>query len=233
MSMATRDDARSLIGAEVHDRNGIMIGRIAEVYVDEGTDNASWILLPAGLHRSTPTLAPLDGATTAGPGRSIQLTASKEQIDSAPPLDGPADQPVPAGVVEHLQSHYRPPAEDAMTRSEERLRVGTEAQPSRRVRLVKYIDTENVQVTVPVRREKVRLEEVRPEEVTGDGPAGEDAVPDTTLHEERLVIGKQTVPVERVRLTREVKTDVVPVEEQLRKERIEVEHPGGETEQLG
>jgi uncharacterized protein (TIGR02271 family) len=226
--MATRDEARSLIGAEVHDRDGIMIGRIAEVYVDEGTDNASWILLPAGLHRSTPTLAPLDGATNLGPGRGIQLTASKEQIDSAPPLAGPADQPVPAGVVEHLQSHYRPPAEDAMTRSEERLRVGTEAQPSRRVRLVKYIDTEDVQMTVPVRREKVRLEEV-----TGDEPAGDDVAADTTLHEERLVIGKQTVPVERVRLAHEVKTDVVPVEEQLRKERIEVEHPDGETEQLG
>jgi uncharacterized protein (TIGR02271 family) len=226
--MATRDEVRSLIGAEVHDRNGIVVGRVAEVYVNEGTDDASWIRLPAGLHRSSPALAPLDGATTAASGRGIQLAVSKEQIDSSPPLDGPADEPVPAGVVEGLQSHYHPPADDAMTRSEERLRVGTEALPSRRVRLVKYIETENVQVTVPVRREKVRLEEV-----TADGPAGDDVVPDTTLHEERLVIGKQTVPVERVRLTRDVTTDEVPVEEQLRKERIEVEHPSGETEQLG
>jgi len=47
---------------------------------------------------------------------------------------------------------------DAMTRSEERLHVDTTARVSGRARMRKYVVTEEVQVTVPVRREKVVLE---------------------------------------------------------------------------
>ena len=45
-----------------------------------------------------------------------------------------------------------------MTRSEERLNVGTERQATGRVRLRKYVTTENVTQTVPVQREEVRIE---------------------------------------------------------------------------
>jgi uncharacterized protein (TIGR02271 family) len=45
-----------------------------------------------------------------------------------------------------------------MTRSEEELRVGTETRERGRVRLRKYVTTEEVTLTVPVRREEVRLE---------------------------------------------------------------------------
>ncbi len=45
-----------------------------------------------------------------------------------------------------------------MTRSEEELRVGTEKREAGRARLRKYVVTEQVQKTVPVRREEVRVE---------------------------------------------------------------------------
>jgi stress response protein YsnF len=243
--MASRDEIRSMIGAEAYDRGSNMIGRVAEVYVDEGTQDPTWILLPAGLFRSRPALAPLHGATVIDPGRRIQLAVDRAQVDDAPPPDDATDEPLSTQYVQRLQRHYHGQEDgpdDAMTRSEQQLRVGTERRPARRVRLVKYVDTEYVQV--PVRREKVRLEE---QDVTGgvatDIPGGpvtaasedgtaEPAV-DLTLHEQRVVIGTQTVPVERVRLTTRTTTDNADVEEQLSKERIDVEHPDGHTEHLG
>ena len=51
-----------------------------------------------------------------------------------------------------------PIADDAMTRSEERLRVGTENAEVGRARLRKHVVTENVTQTVPVSHEEVRLE---------------------------------------------------------------------------
>ena len=45
-----------------------------------------------------------------------------------------------------------------MTRSEERLNVGTEQVETGHVRLRKYVVTEEQQVTVPVRHEEVRIE---------------------------------------------------------------------------
>jgi stress response protein YsnF len=48
--------------------------------------------------------------------------------------------------------------QDAMTRSQDELRVGTERRETGRARLRKYVETENVQQTVPVEREEVRVE---------------------------------------------------------------------------
>ncbi|WP_324275183.1 YsnF/AvaK domain-containing protein [Blastococcus brunescens] len=65
-----------------------------------------------------------------------------------------------------------------MTRSEERLVVGTERVATTRARLVKYIVTEEVQITVPIRREEIRLEEV-PIDAPDDGP-GESLLTEST-----------------------------------------------------
>ena len=50
--------------------------------------------------------------------------------------------------------------DEALAVSEERLRVGMESRESAPARLRKYVVTENVTKTVPVRREEVRLERV-------------------------------------------------------------------------
>src|SRR5690242_8421573 len=97
--MATRDEIRSMIGAEVFDRGRTMIGRVAEVYVDEGTERPSWILLPAGLHRSSPRLAPLRGADLR---HGIQLNVERADVDGSPPPDGPTGEPLPAAYVQRL-----------------------------------------------------------------------------------------------------------------------------------
>jgi uncharacterized protein (TIGR02271 family) len=114
----------------------------------------------------------------------------------------------------------------AMTRSEEQLKVGLQARPTTRAVLRKYIVTEEVTRTFLVRREEVRLEQipVTDLDVTASATAAfEPEEYEVVLHEERPVIGTEVVPVERVRLRKEVVTEYVAVGDQLRKERIDLD----------
>jgi len=123
-----------------------------------------------------------------------------------------------------------PNTDDAMTRSEERLRVGTEQVETGRARLRKYVVTENVTQTVPVSHEEVRIErEPITDANVGDATSGaaiSEEEHEVTLHAEQPVVAKEAVPVERVRLGTETVTDEQTVTEQVRKERIEAELPG-------
>jgi uncharacterized protein (TIGR02271 family) len=121
--------------------------------------------------------------------------------------------------------------DDAMTRSEEELRVGTREREAGKVRLRKYVVTENVTKTVPVSHEEVRLER---EPITDanvgaatDGPAISEEEHEVTLRAEEPVIEKTAVPKERVRLDKDVVQDETQVTEEVRKERIETDGPTG------
>jgi uncharacterized protein (TIGR02271 family) len=123
-----------------------------------------------------------------------------------------------------------PETDSAMTRSEEQLHVGTERRETGRARLRKYIVTENVTQTVPVSREEVRLER---EPITDanrgdalDGPDLSTEEHDVVLSEERVVVDKETVPVERVRVDKDVRTEEQRVDETVRKEEIELDETG-------
>src|SRR5919202_20594 len=115
-----------------------------------------------------------------------------------------------------------PTTDDAMTRSEERMRVGKEQVETGRARLRKYITTENVTQTVPVRKEKVRLETEPITEANAgqayDGPDISEEEHEVVLTEERPVVAKETVPVERVRMTKEQQVEDQTVSDDIRKE---------------
>ncbi|MFX0538979.1 DUF2382 domain-containing protein [Ornithinimicrobium sp. Y1847] len=127
-----------------------------------------------------------------------------------------------------------PNTDDAMTRSEERLDVHTENVATGRARLRKYIVTENVTTTVPVQREEVRLEREPITEANRDQAlAGGDLTEEeheVVLSEERVVVDKETVPVERVSLGKETVTEQVEVTEDVRKEEIEADVPEHRTD---
>jgi uncharacterized protein (TIGR02271 family) len=123
-----------------------------------------------------------------------------------------------------------PTTDDAMTRSEEELNVGTTEREAGRARLRKYVVTEDVQQTVPVKREEVRVER---EPITDanvgdatDGPAISDDEHEVVLHEEEVVAEKRTVPKERVRMDKDVEVEDRTVNEELRKEQIDVDDAG-------
>jgi len=123
-----------------------------------------------------------------------------------------------------------PTTDDAMTRSEERLNVGTERVQTGKARLRKYVVTEQQNVSVPVTREEVRLER---EPITDanrgaamDGPALSDEEHEVVLNEERPVVDKETVPVERVRLSKDQVTENQQVSEDVRREEIDMDGDG-------
>jgi len=114
-----------------------------------------------------------------------------------------------------------------MTRSEEELHVGTAETERGPARLVKYVETEHVQKTVPVRREKARIErEPVTEANRGDamsGPEITESEHEVVLHEEEPVVEKRTAPKERVRMEKDTETGEKQISEEVRKERIEAE----------
>ncbi len=126
--------------------------------------------------------------------------------------------------------------DDAMTLSEEQLSVGTERVATGRARLRKYVVTEQQTVTVPVQREEVRLEREPITEGNVDaalsGPELTESVHEVTLTEERPVVQKEAVPVERVRLDTETVTDQQQVTESTSREEVELETDGEGTQRL-
>jgi len=161
------------------------------------------------------------------------LDYSESRSDSGLPEGGAGastgtDRTDAAGTVGHDTSG--PTTDDAMTRSEEELHVGTTQQESGRVRLKKYVVEDEVTQTVPVKREEVRIER---EPITDanvddahDGPAISEEEHEVVLHEEEVVTEKRAVPKERIRMDKETVTDEQQVSETLRKEEVDVEGEG-------
>jgi len=124
-----------------------------------------------------------------------------------------------------------PTTDDAMTRSEEELRVGTEQRERGRARLRKYVVEEEVTQTVPVRREEVRVErepitDANVDDAT-EGPAISEEEHEVVLHEEQPVAEKRVVPKERVRLDKDVEVQEQQVSDTVRKEQIDVDDESG------
>jgi uncharacterized protein (TIGR02271 family) len=155
------------------------------------------------------------GAPDAGAAGSADGVSGRGYADTAA-----AGQPVGHDVS-------GPETDDAMTRSEEELRVGTRQREAGRARLRKYVVTEMQTQTVPVQREEVRVER---EPITDDNrdqalSGGEitEEEHEVVLHEEEPVVEKRAVPKERVRLDTDTVTDEREVAEEVRQERIETE----------
>lgn len=170
--------------------------------------------------------ADTSAAGTVGQGeRDVDIDTSSGRHTGVTDTDTSTYSGTDRGAVGHDTSG--PTTDEAMTRSEEHLNVGTESREVGRARLRKYVVTENVTQTVPVSREEVRVER---EPITNanrdeayDGPAISEEEHEVTLHAERPVVETEAVPVERVRLDKETVTSNETVSGEVRKEEIEVE----------
>ncbi len=115
-------------------------------------------------------------------------------------------------------------AKDSMVRSEERIRVRTGTYETGKVRLCKYIVTEEVTMTVPVSHEEFRLErEPLPAgnqtQISDDAVLSEEEY-DIILYAERPVVRMETVPVERIKVRKVIVTGEQEVSDEVRRERI-------------
>jgi uncharacterized protein (TIGR02271 family) len=249
--MITLHDPDSLRGATVRDRDGDKIGTVDDVYFDEATDRPEWMTVKTGLFGMKTTFVPVEGAQPAGEDE-VRVPYEKDHVKDAPRIE--PDHELTQGEEEELYSFYGiaygeqrsssglpeggrrravgrdvsgPTTDDAMTRSEEELRVGTERREAGRARLRKYVVTEQVTKTVPVRREEVRVEREPITEGNVDramsGPDISEEEHEVVLHEEEPVVEKRTVPKERVRLEKDTDVEEETISEEVRKERIEAE----------
>jgi uncharacterized protein (TIGR02271 family) len=146
--------------------------------------------------RPTPTATGREAAAPTG-----QMAAQADQMDMA--------------GHSHTQS---------MMRSEEQLSAGTEQVEAGRVRLHKHVVTTQQQITVPIRREEAHVtrEPITADQAMADAQLGDQEL-EVVLHEERPVVTKKIVQVERVTVNTEMIQENREVTDTIRREQIEIE----------
>lgn len=241
--LATQDLTR-VIGAEAFSETGEKIGKVGQVYVDDETSEPAWATVQTGLFGMKESFVPLQRASYDGD--HLTVPYGKDEVKDAPSIDpdghiereeetalyrhyglepGTTDTRATTGTAGTTESSGAP--DDAMTVSEEHLTACTTQETTGKARLRKYVTTEDVTETVPVRKERAVLETepVTEENVdrATDGPAFTEREHEVTLHEERPVVAKEETPVERVRLRTESETGEETVTGQVRKEHVDVE----------
>jgi hypothetical protein len=169
------DTALEWQGRTVIDRSGERIGSLEEFFLDSKTDLPEWGAVSSGLFGRRRSFVPLTEAEPSGEDE-LQVPFDKEHVLAAPQAD--PDVELSEDDEMTLYRHYGlgssttesaaqqqggapggdEPQRDAMTRSEEEVDIRTEARPRERLRLKKYVVTEHVTKTVPVRREKIAVE---------------------------------------------------------------------------
>jgi uncharacterized protein (TIGR02271 family) len=258
--MITSQDAAKLTGRDVYGSNGDKIGTVGHVWGDPAGAPA-WASVKTGLFGAKESMVPLaeanlrrgrlvvpfdksqvkdapriDGSTTEplqpnefaslydyyGQPRGADATSFADLSTSSSAGRYTADDVTVDSAL----------AEGVLTRSEERLSIGTERDRIGVAHLRKYVVTEEQQMTVPISHEEVRI--VR-EPITQENWAAAHAGPDLTesdldveLFGERAVINKETIPVERIRLVKETVTEQQTVRGEVRKEHIEAALPNEE-----
>lgn len=235
--MITEQQIPQVLNHPLQDVHGRKVGDVKDVFQDDRTGRPEWLGVQTGLMGAKETYVPVSGAELVSD--HVEARYEKDFIKQAPKVTVDAEGRISTDEVQRLYQYYGidrgggpepadvPPADEAMTRSEEQLHVGKETRETGRARLRKYVVTEEQQMTVPVSHEEVRVER---EPITDEnrdaamrGPEITEAEYEMTLHEERPVVSKETTPVERVRASKETVTEQETVGGEVRKERIEME----------
>ena len=179
-------------GRTVVDRDGERIGSLAEIYLDEN-ERPNWASIDTGLFGLRQTLVPLSDARLDG--EQVVVPYDRDHVKDAPNLDpdvqltpeeeerlyrhysgqpSDSDESAETGAVAvdpdspqgSEQQVAGQASDDAMTRSEEEVHIGTRSRERGRVRLKKYVVTDYVEKKVPVKREEIRVERDPPQQPT-------------------------------------------------------------------
>ena len=226
--MVSVDQARQLLGVQVVDAAGDKVGTVNDVYLNDQTEQLSWVTVATGWFGLSESFLPLEGAHITD--EQILVPFDKATIKTAPRYQ--SEVPLTPQDEDALYRHYNippgavaargtttdgaagyppntgrraeastggPNTDEALTRSAEPVNSETERVSTGRARLRKYVITEQQTVIVPVSHEKVRLER---EPITKQD---QDQASDVELtEEEREIVLHAERPV--------VTTESVPIE---------------------
>jgi uncharacterized protein (TIGR02271 family) len=153
-------------------------------------------------------------AGTVGPGMSMGDTESGEFREH--PIDD-------EGVNQSRGDDLADEDELRVQRTEEELAAGTRERSAGQLNVRKRVRTDREQIEVPTRHEEVSVERVPVSEGTAtEAQIGEDEV-SIPLTEEEVVVEKRPVAKEEVRIRKDVVEDTEVVEEDVRREEIDVD----------
>ena len=107
-------------------------------------------------------------------------------------------------------------------RTEEELRAGTREREAGEVGVRKTVRTDRERMEVPTRREEVTVDRVPVDGEATEAEIGEDEV-SVPVTEEEVVVEKRPVVKEEVRIRKDVVSDTEVVEEDVRREEIDVD----------
>jgi PRC-barrel domain/Domain of unknown function (DUF2382) len=142
---------RTWEGRTLLDRDGVRIGTIDAIYLDDRTGQPEWALVNTGLFGTKSSFVPLAQAFQSD--NDVLITYDKQLVKDAPRVD--PDQHLSEAEERQLWQHY------GLDYDSERS-VGTSQREQGRVRLRRHVITEHLEQAVPVRWERVRLAEELP-----------------------------------------------------------------------
>jgi len=244
--MLNSDQINDVTGSTAYGSDGEKIGKVGQIYLDDQSGQPEWATVNTGLFGTSESFVPLSDASFTGDRLSVGFT--KDKVKDAPNI-GDSDGHLTPEQEQELYAYYgrsygesdvdttrtqdydtttrTSDVDDAMTVSEEKVNIGTRSQEGGRARLRKYVDTDYVEETVPVRKERAVVDR---EPITDanrdrstDGPDITEAEHEVVLSEETPVVEKTVEPVERVRLGTETVSSEETVSEEVRKERVDVD----------
>src|SRR5215212_4033414 len=154
-------------------------------------------------------------AGTVGPGMSMGDTESGEFREHAITDEG---------VHQSRGDDLEDEDELRVQRTEEELKAGTREREAGALNVRKRVRTDREQIEVPTRHEEVTVERVPVSEGTTatEAQIGEDEV-SVPLTEEEVVVEKRPVAKEEIRIRKDVVEDTEMVEEDVRREEIDVD----------
>ena len=230
-------------GYEVYDPNGEKIGKVDDLFVDE-SDQPEYIGVKMGFLGTSSTLIPWEAvSSTDDEGRTITVATDKETAKNGPAFDD--DREITPEFENQVNSYYglqsastteEPGAYEAyqgtrttdedelrVQRTEEELKAGTREREAGALNVRKRVRTDREQIEVPTRHEEVSVERVPVEGGTAtEAQIGDDEV-SIPVTEEEVVVEKRPVAKEEVRIRKDVVEDTEVVEEDVRREEIDVE----------
>jgi uncharacterized protein (TIGR02271 family) len=231
-------------GYEVYDPAGEKIGKVDDLFVDEG-DQPEYIGVKMGFLGTRSTLIPWEAvSSTDDEGRAITVATDKEAAKNGPTFDD--DREITPEFESEVYSYYglqrsqttdesgayeayqdaAPSTTDEdelrVQRTEEELAAGTREREAGQLKVRKRVRTDREQIEVPTRHEEVSVERVPVEGEATEAQIGEDEVV-VPVTEEEVVVGKRPVVKEEVRIRKDVVEDTEVVEEDVRREEIDVE----------
>src|ERR687898_444691 len=152
-------------------------------------------------------------ARTVGPGMSMGDTETGE-FREHPATD--------EGVNQSRGDDLADEDELRVQRSEEELAAGTREREAGQLKVRKRVRTDRERIEVPTRHEEISVERVPVEGEATEAQIGEDEVV-VPVTEEEVVVHKRPVLKEEVRIRKDVVEDTEVVEEDVRREEIDVE----------